>query len=72
MNIKSKQDLIEFVKKQVNIELSNDSSDILNKNKKILYTQINRTNAYAILPILIKYRIRYKPHVKDNYFIYVS
>ena len=68
MNFKNKTELIRFVKNQTNIELDNDKN-ILNNKRKILYTSINITNSYKILPLLKKYNIYYESHVGDNYFI---
>lgn len=70
MNFKNKTDLIRFVKNQTNIELDNDKN-ILNNKRKILYTSINITNSYRILPLLKKHNIHYESHVGDNYFIYI-
>lgn len=72
MKLDSKQELIQFIKNQVNVELSNNNSDMLNKNKKVLHTQISRDNKYPVLSLLSRYGIRCESHIKDNYFIYVS
>jgi hypothetical protein len=72
MAFKNKQELINFVKTQVNVELNNEINGILNKKRKILYTQIDMRSKYSVLPLLEKYGIRYETHLKDNYWIWIS
>jgi len=70
MTFKSKQELISFVKHQVNVELPNDDC-ILNKKRNVLYTSIKRVDLNNVLSLLHKYGIRYEPHTGDAYFIFV-
>jgi len=66
----NKIELINFIKKQTNIKLENNKTNILNNKRKILYTKINKINKYDILNILNKYNIKYEEHIHDYYFIY--
>jgi len=68
--MKNKTELIELVKKQTNIELANDDL-ILNKKRKILYTQIFQKNKIQVLSLLQKHKIHYEKHVDNYYFIYL-
>jgi len=70
--IKNKQDIVDFVKHQSNIELINDPTNILNKKRNILYTQITDRNAYTVFPLLRKKGLRYEKHIKDYYWIYAK
>ena len=68
----NKAEFIEFIKRQTGVELENDAACILNKKRKILYTQISRTNFYRVAPAMISKGIKYENHVKDYYFIFVA
>lgn len=67
---KNKNELIEFVKHQLNIELKNEDTS-LNKMKKVLYTEIKRNIKNPVLMLLNKYKIRYEEHSNDYYYIYI-
>jgi hypothetical protein len=67
---KNKNELIEFVKHQLNIELKNEDTS-LNKMKKVLYTEIKRNIKNPVLMLLNKYKIRYEEHSNDYYYIYL-
>lgn len=68
---KNKQELVEFVKKQVNIELENDETNFLNRKRKILYTKITDQDAYLVMPLFNKYGIACERHFRDYWFVYV-
>ena len=69
MNLK--QELIDYIFRQTNIQLENNPNNILNNKRKILHTTIKRNHRNAILSLLNKKNIRYEPHTQDNYFIYI-
>ena len=69
--LNGKKELIQFIQHQTNILLRNDKSD-LNKNKNILYTEINRNDKNIVLGILTKYKIKYETHINNNYWIYIK
>jgi hypothetical protein len=58
--IKTKMDLIQFIKEQINIELPNDELSPLNRKKKVLYTEFPRWKDGVILSLLAKYKIKYE------------
>jgi hypothetical protein len=70
MKFKNKSELIQFVKQQTNILLPNETDNILNKKRNILYTEIS--NKFAVLDLLNKYNINYELHVHNNYFIFIK
>lgn len=70
MSFKNKQELIDFIKHQTNINLPNPVSS-LNSKRSILYTEISRSDAYKVLPLLVKKGIRYETHTENAYWIYV-
>ena len=69
---KNKQELVEFVKKLVNIELENDETNFLNRKRKILYTKITDQDAYLVMPLFNKYGIVCEGHFRDYWFVYVD
>lgn len=69
---KNKQELVDFVKHQVSVELENDPNERANSKRKILYTSISDRNKYSILPLFHKYGIRYEKHLNDKYWVFVS
>ena len=69
--MKNKQELIDYIFRQTNIQLENNPNNILNNKRKILHTTIKRNNRNAILSLLNKKNIRYESHTQDNYFIYI-
>ena len=69
--MKNKQELIDYIFRQTNIQLENNPNNILNNKRKILHTTIKRNHRNAILSLLNKKNIRYELHTQDNYFIYI-
>lgn len=67
-----KQELICFIKQQLNIELENDKDNCLNKKRKILYTQINQVDKIKVLSLLAKNKIHYEAHINNYYFIFCN
>ena len=70
MSFKNKQELIDFIKQQTNVSLPNPVNS-LNSKRKILYTEIKRSDAYKVLPLLVRKGVRYEAHVENAYWIYV-
>lgn len=69
---KNKNELIDFVKHQVNVNLENDSVSCLNNNRNRLYTRITRLNHNKVLMLLQDYKIRHEYHLGDWYWIFVK
>ena len=72
--IKSKQDIVDFIKHQLNIELPNDPTNRLNKKRNILYTTIPDASqtTYHVLDTLRKKGLRVEKHIGDSYWIWVK
>ena len=72
--IKNKQDIVDFVKDQLNIELVNDPNDRLNQKRNILYTYIPEPsrNTYKVLSLLKQKGLRVEEHLNDYYWIWVK
>lgn len=71
MNFSSKDNLIEFIKEQLNVCLSNEPG-FLNKMENALYTEIPRIHKNAVLTFLNKHGIRYEDHAKNCYWIFID
>ena len=69
---KNKKELVDWVKKMVNTELSNEKNGILNKKRNFLYTEISQQDGYNVFHLLNKYNIKYEKHMKDNYWIRIK
>ena len=54
-----KEQLINTIKQQLNVELKNDKEDMFNQNRNILYTEISRNDKLLVLGYLIKNNIAY-------------
>jgi len=70
-NFKNKSELIDYVKKQTNIELKNEDI-LLNKKRNILYAEIPKNRKTFLLSFLNEKGIKYIYHVDDYYWIYVK
>lgn len=70
-NFKNKSELIDYVKKQTNIELKNEDI-LLNKKRNILYIEIPKNRKTFLLSFLNEKGIKYIYHVDDYYWIYVK
>lgn len=69
---KNKNELVDFVKTQLNVELENDLADRLNQKRNILYTEIPKNKETPIFSLLTKYGIRYEKHMKEYFWIYIK
>ena len=67
-----KEKFINRIKSQLNIVLENDKTNLLNKNRNILYTQINVANQNSLLAYLLKNNIRCEQHINNNYWIWLN
>ena len=65
---KNKKELVEFVKKQTNVTLSNRKDDF-NRKRRVLYTEIKNRDKFAVMPLLKRYGARSESHIKDYYWI---
>ena len=72
MQFKNKQELVDFIHHQLNIQLVNDKMDRLNKKRNILYTQLPSTGMLPLLSLLHKYNIRHESHRDNYYWIWVK
>lgn len=70
-SFKNKSELIDYVKKQTNIELKNEDI-LLNKKRNMLYTEIPKNRKTFLLSFLNEKGIKYIYHVDDYYWIYVK
>lgn len=74
----SKQELIDFIKKQTNIELKDDKSERFNDRDDILYARIPGKTGYEhkgtnpVLSLLEKNGIRCEEHLNSGYWIYLK
>jgi len=71
MTFKNKSELIDYVKKQTNIELKNEDV-LLNKKRNILYTEIPKNRKTFLLSFLSEKGIKYNYHVDNYYWIMVK
>jgi len=70
-NFKNKSELIEYIKKQTNIELKNEDI-LLNKKRTMLYTEIPKNRKTFLLSFLSEKGIKYSYHVDNYYWIQVK
>lgn len=68
--IKSKQDIVDFVKEQFNVELENEEH-FLNRNRNLLYTFIPKEKFNSIIPALKKKGIYPEEHNKGYYWLHL-
>lgn len=66
-----KEQFIQTIKHQFNIELENDKDDIFNQKRNILYTKIEKRNERVVLNYLIKNNYIYNQHLNGYYWIYL-
>jgi len=65
--IKNKADFVQFIKYYINIEITNDATDLSNRNRNILYTRFPDMKERLVLSVLAEYKIRVEEH-RDNYY----
>ena len=72
--IKNKQDIVDFVKDQLNIELVNDPNNRLNRKRNVLYTFLPDSSRTTIqfLSLMRQKGLRVEKHIGDNYWIWVK
>ena len=70
--IKNKADFVQFIKGQINIEITNDETDRFNSKKNILYTRIPDMKERLVLSLLAKYDVRVAEHRNNYYWIYIK
>lgn len=68
-DIKTKDDLISYIKYRHGVELKNENIPFLNDNKKRLYTEIPRENRNSILNDLKQQGFSVEEHNKGYYWI---
>ena len=71
MTFRNKSELIDYVKKQTNIELKNEDI-LLNKKRNILYTEIPKNKKTFLLSFMHEKGIKYSYHVDNYYWIMVK
>jgi len=70
--IKNKADFAQFIKEQINIEITNDETDSLNGKKNVLYTRIPDMKERLVLSLLAEYNVRVAQHRNNYYWIYIK
>lgn len=70
MNFTNKQDLIDFIKNQTNVELKNIDG-FCGENPQILYAEIPKKHRNAVLSVCRKYGIETCEHLNGKYWFYL-
>lgn len=71
MNFSSKQELIDFIKKQTNVELQN-VDNFCGANPDLLYAEIPRNHRNSVLSLCRKYGIETNEHVNGKWWFYLN
>ena len=72
-NFDSKQELIDFIKHQTNIELKDDKAERLNNQNDVLYARLpGHSDNNTILSLLDTYGIRHEEHLNNGYWIWLK
>ncbi len=77
-NFESKQELIDFIKHQTNVELKDDKSERFNNDTNILYARIPGKTGFEnqetnpVLALLNKNGIRHEEHLNGGYWIFLK
>lgn len=71
MEFASKTDLIEFIKKQTNVELKNEDG-FCGDEPDLLYAEIPRKSRNSVLMLCKKHGIRTEEHLNGKYWFYVK
>lgn len=69
--IKNKADFVQFIKEQINIEITNEA-DSFNNKKDILYTRIPHRKERLVLSLLAEYNVKTCEHKNNCYWIYIK
>lgn len=64
-----KEQFIQTIKQQFNIELKNDKDDMFNQKRNVLYTNIEKQSERVLLNYLIKNDYTYNEHLNGYYWI---
>ena len=70
--IKNKVDFVQFIKEQINIEITNDATDKFNNKRNILYTRFPDMKERLVLSLLAKYNVKVAQHLNNYYWIYIK
>jgi hypothetical protein len=70
MNFDNKQQLIDFVKDQLNVELKSEEP-FDNEYEELFYTKFPKERKGDILNLFYKYGIETNEHVNNKYWIYL-
>ena len=70
--IKNKADFVQFIKGQINIEITNNETDSFNGKKNVLYTKIPDMKERLVLSLLAEYNVRVVEHKSNYYWIYIK
>lgn len=71
MDFTSKQELVDFVKKQCGVVLGNDEDYILNQHPDLIYTEIPKAHKNQIFSLFRKKNIQTNEHLNGKYWIYL-
>lgn len=71
MDFSTKQELIDFIKSQLNVELQNIDGYCGNE-PDLLYAEVPRAHKNAVLDLCRKHGIETNEHVKRKYWFYLK
>lgn len=69
MDFESKQELINFVKEQLNVELKGEEP--FNGDENLFYTKFPKNQKNNILNLFRKYGIETNEHLNNKYWVYL-
>ncbi len=70
MNFKNKQELIDFVKTQLNVELKGEEP-FDDEYEELFYTKLPKKQKNKILSLFHKYGIETNEHFNNKYWVYL-
>lgn len=67
----NRQELIKFIKYQIDVELTPITNEYLNI-KNTIYVEIKKQDQFKVLSLLDKKGIRHEEHLNNKYWIYIK
>jgi hypothetical protein len=71
MKLTKKEQFVNSIRHQLNVEITNDKDHCLNRNRNILYTQITGVYRNAVIRIMNERGMRHETHMKDYVWVWV-
>lgn len=71
MNFSNKQELIDFIKEQTNVDLKN-IDNFCGDNPDLLYAEITRNHRGSVLSLCRKHCIETNEHVNGKWWFYLN